>query len=175
MKNVTGAVVMVKMKMKSNEKRFAELILLNLSILIVIIAMGCTVSDRAGRRQISSEVSSLFELYQILPNHRYYHIGWDTRPYAIVGLKEPYHITSKFWFQFDAESTKLKRRVDGLEIFFERGYNRAYGYYLVDKTGNRIGVWYSSIYIFSARVNDADNAVTITMDKPWVTGDRFGL
>ena len=166
---------MKKITLKSNENRFPRLILFNFSILMVIIAMGCAVSGRVGGQQISPEVSGLFESYQILPNHRYYHIGWDTRPYAIVGLKEPYHISSKFWFSFEAESTELKKRVDALEIFIERSYNRAYGYYLVDEAGNRIGVWYSSIYIFSARVNDADSTVTITMDRPWVTGDRFGL
>jgi hypothetical protein len=139
------------------------------------VAAGCTGNARVGGQQISREVSDLFESYQILPDHRYYHIGWDTRPYAIVALNEPYHITSKFWMPFDAESTVLQKRVDALEIFIERGYHRAYGYYLLDQAGNRIGLWYSSIYIFSARVNKADHSVSITMDRPWVTGDRFGF
>jgi hypothetical protein len=143
--------------------------------LLPLIALGCAANVRIGGQKISGEVTRIFESNQVLPNHRYYHIGWDTRPYAIVGLKEPYHMTSKLWLEFDADSETLKKRVDALEIFSERGYNRAYGYYLVDKAGNRIGVWYSSITIFSAAVNDTSNTVTITMDKPWVTGDRFGL
>lgn len=155
--------------------RLSKLILFSLAAFCVGVAAGCAVNVRVGGQQISPEVGELFESYQILPNHRYYHIGWDTRPYAIVALKEPYHITSKFWFAFDAESEVLKKRVDALEIFIERGYNRAYGYYFVDQAGNRIGLWYSSIYIFSASVNQADNSVAITMDRPWVTGDRFGL
>jgi hypothetical protein len=136
---------------------------------------GCAVNVRVGGQKISQEVTELFESYQVLPGHRYYHIGWDTRPYAIVGLKEPYAIQSKFWLEFEANPETLKKRVDALEIFNERGYTRAYGYYLLDKAGARIGVWYSSISIFSARTNDADRTVTITMDRPWVTGDRFGL
>ena len=155
--------------------RLSKLILFSLAAFWVGVAAGCAANVRVGGQQISPEVGEIFESYQILPNHRYYHIGWDTRPYAIVALKEPYHITSKFWFAFDAQSEVLQKRVDALEIFIERGYNRAYGYYLVDKAGNRIGLWYSSISIFSASVNQADNTVTITMDRPWVTGDRFGL
>jgi hypothetical protein len=137
--------------------------------------MGCAVNVRIGGQKISSEVTRVFESYQVLPDHRYYHIGWDTRPYAIVGLKAPYHIPSKFWLEFDANSETLKKRVDALEIFNERGYTRAYGYYILDPAGNRIGVWYSSISIFSANVNNTNNSVNITMDRPWVTGDRFGL
>jgi len=150
-------------------------IVLNLALFLVLIAMGCAVNVRLGGQQVSREVTQVFESYQVLPDHRYYHIGWDTRPYAIVGLKEPYHITSKFWIAFDADSETLKKRIDALEIFYERGYPRAYGYYILDKAGNRIGVWYSSISIFSASVNNTNNTVTITMDRPWVTGDRFDL
>lgn len=143
--------------------------------LLPLIALGCAVNVRIGGQKISQEVTRVFESYQVLPDHRYYHIGWDTRPYAIVGLKKPYHMTSKFWLEFDADSEILRKRVDALEIFRERGYSRAYGYYLLDRDGNRIGVWYSSISIFSAAVNDTSNTVTITMDRPWVTGDRFDL
>ena len=143
--------------------------------LLPLMALGCAVNVRMGGQKISAEVTRIFESYQILPGHRYYHIGWDTRPYAIVGLKEPYHITSNFWLEFDAESETLKKRIDAMEIFIERGYRRAYGYYLLDKAGNPIGVWYSSISIFSATVNETSNTVTITMDRPWVTGDRFDL
>ena len=144
-------------------------------VFLLLSTVDCAVNVRLGGQKISEEVTRIFESYQVLPDHRYYHIGWDTRPYAIVGLKEPYHITSKLWLEFDADSETLKKRIDALEIFNERGYNRAWGYYLLDKAGNRIGVWYSSISIFSARLNNTDNTVTIAMDKPWVTGDRYGL
>jgi hypothetical protein len=155
--------------------RASRSIALNLTVFLILITVGCAVNVRIGGQKISSEVTRVFESYQVLPDHRYYHIGWDTRPYAIVGLKEPYHITSKFWLKFDANSETLKKRVDALEIFNERGYTHAYGYYILDQAGNRIGVWYSSISIFSASVNNTNNTVTITMDRPWVTGDRFDL
>jgi hypothetical protein len=145
------------------------------AVFLMLITMGCAVAVRVGGPKISEEVTRTFESYQIMPDHRYYHIGWDTRPYAIVALKEPYHITSKLWLKFDANPETIKKRVDALEIFNERAYNRAFGYNLLDKAGNRIGVWYSSISIFTATVNKADNTVVISMDKPWVTGDRFGL
>ncbi|MBT8363431.1 MAG: hypothetical protein KJP23_01915 [Deltaproteobacteria bacterium] len=146
-----------------------------IAIFLLLIAMGCAVNLRLGGQQISREVTGIFESYQVLPDHRYYHIGWDTRPYAIIGLKDPYHLNSKFWFEFDANPETLKKRVDALEIFIERGYNWAYGYYILDKAGERIGVWYSSISIFSASVDHTSNTVSITMDRPWVTGDRFDL
>ena len=146
--------------------RFFKPLLFVSTIFCAAVAAGCLVGARLGGQPISR---------QVLSDHRYYHIAWDTRPYAIVALRQPYYIRSNFWLPFEAEPVILQKRVDALEVFIERGYNRAYGYYLVDRAGNRIGVWYSSIYIFSASVNKADNSVTITMDRPWVTGDRFGL
>ncbi len=137
----------------------------------MLLAMGCAV----GGRKLSREVTRTFESYQILPDHRYYHIGFDTRTYAIVALKEPYHITSKLWLKFEANPETLKKRVDALDIFYERGFERALGYYLSDEAGSYIGVWYSSISIFSVIANNANHTVVITMDRPWVTGDRFGL
>ena len=166
--------MIIEIKSIVGTNRALRLIALNLAVFLPLIAMGCAVNVRIGGQKVSREVTRVFESYQVLPDHRYYHIGWDTRPYAIVGLKEPYHITSEFWLEFDANSETLKKRVDALEIFNERGYTRAYGYYILDKAGNRIGVWYSSILIFSASVNNTTNIVTITMDRPWVTGDRFG-
>ena len=148
-------------------------LVVHLNVLFLLIAIGCAANIRLGGPKISREVTQIFESHQILPDYRYYHIGWDTRPYAIIGLKEPYHITDPFWMEFDANSETLKKRVEALEIFIERGYTRAYGYYILDKAGNRIGVWYSSISIFSASVDNTNNIVTITMDRPWVTGDRF--
>ncbi|MBW2428770.1 MAG: hypothetical protein JRF56_07420 [Deltaproteobacteria bacterium] len=144
-------------------------------VFLLLSTVDCAVNVRFGGQKISEEVTRIFESYQVLPDHRYYHIGWDTRPYAIVGLKDPYHLNSKFWLEFDANPETLKKRVDALEIFIERGYNRAYGYYILDSAGERIGVWYSSISIFSASVDHTSNTVSITMDRPWVTGDRFDL
>ena len=148
-----------------------RLTVFSITVFLMLIAISCAV----GGRKISKEVTRTFESYQVLPDHRYYHIGWETRPYAIVALNEPYHIAGKLWLKFDANPETLKKRVDALDIFYERGYEQAFGYYLSDEAGNYIGVWYSSISIFSATVNNADNTVAITMDRPWVTGDRFGL
>lgn len=138
---------------------------LSIAVFLMLIAMGCAV----GGQKISEEVTRTFETYQVLPDHRYYHIGWETRPYAIVALKAPYNITSPLWLEFDATPDTLKKRVEALDIYYERGYDRVSGYYLLDKAGNRIGVWYSSIYVFTATVNKTDNTVVISMDKPWVT------
>ena len=139
--------------------------LLICSVFLLLVAMGCAV----GGQKISEEVTRTFETYQVLPDHRYYHIGWNTRIHAIVALKEPYHMPSELWIEFDANPETLKKRVDALEVYYDRGYDRVSGYYLLDKSGNQIGVWYSSISIFTATANSADNTVVVSMDKPWVT------
>jgi hypothetical protein len=142
---------------------------------LILLASGCAVNVRVGGQKISQEVTHLFESYQVLPDHRYYHIGWDTRPYAIIALQKPYKIVDKLWLEFQADSKTLRKRVDALAVFPERGYWRANGYYLTDKEGNRIGVYYSSISIFSVKVDQSTHIVSVAMDKPWVTGDRFDL
>ena len=146
-----------------------------IAVCLILFAVGCAVNARLGGRKISREATQVFESYQVLPDHRYYHIGWDTRPYAIIALQNTYQIVDKLWLGFKADSSTLRKRVDALEVFPERGYSRAFGYYLTDEAGNRIGVYYSSISIFSVEVDQAAKTVAIAMDKPWVTGDRFDL
>ena len=140
-------------------------IIFSAAVFLLLIGLGCS----AGGQKISEEMTRSFESYQVLPDHRYYQIGWDTRVHAIIALKDPYHITSELWLQFDANPETLQLRVDALEIYDDRGYDRIYGYHLLDNAGNHIGAWYSSIYVFTATVNDVDNNVVISMDKPWVT------
>lgn len=144
-------------------------------VCLILFAVGCVANFRLGGRKISQEATHLFESYQVLPDHRYYHIGWDTRPYAIIALQAPYQIVDKLWLEFKADASTLRKLVDALAVFPERGYGRSNGYYLSDKDGNRIGIYYSSISIFSVKVDQATNTVSVSMDKPWVTGDRFDL
>ncbi len=136
-----------------------------MAVCLTLVAISCAV----GGQKMSEEVTRTFETYQVLPDHRYYQIGWDTRIHAIAALKKPYHITGELWQEFEANPETLKKRVDALEIWNERGYDRVSGYYFFDKSGNRIGAWYSSIYVFTATTNYADSTVVISMDKPWVT------
>ena len=143
----------------------ARPICFSIAVFLLIIAVGCS----AGGQKISVEMTRAFESYEVLPDHRYYQTGWDTRVHAIVALKRPYHIKSALWPQFDANPETLKKRVLALEIYDDRGYDRVYGYHLLDDFGNRIGAWYSSIYVLTATINSADDTVMISMDKPWVT------
>ena len=68
-----------------------------IAVCLILFAVGCAVNVRLGGRKISQEATQLFESYQVLPDHHYYHIGWDTRPYAIIALQAPYKIVDKLF------------------------------------------------------------------------------
>lgn len=144
-----------------------------LTMCMIVVTTACAANQGSLRR--NPEITEAFESYQVLPNHRYYHLGWANRPYAVVGIQESYQIKSNQWIEFDPEPQTLKRVVDAVEIFSEWGYYRAFGSYILGAKGNRIGVWYSSLWIASVQVDEASKLVSFTTDQPWVRGDRFDL
>lgn len=60
---------------KSNPGWARRSIALNAMVfLLPLIALACAVNMRIGGQKISPAVTRVFESYQVLPDHRYYHI-----------------------------------------------------------------------------------------------------
>jgi hypothetical protein len=58
---------------------------------------------------------------------------------------------------------------------FPVDYLNAYGSYLRDASGNRIGYWYSSLPLRSLKVDPETKKVSILTDKPWLWDEEGGI
>ncbi len=116
--------------------------LLFLLVAVVFIA-SCAGTGNYGKLIPNDNVKKSFETYQLPPNHTYYYSGPDAFPRAIIGIRNEYHLKSKFWKPVELTQKLLKR-------WLEMGGRSRDGYYLnnngsdiLTSDGRKIGVWYA--------------------------------
>ena len=145
--------------------------LICLAALLMIV--GCAGANYGGIKH-SRDVRQSFETYHVYPDHRYYYLNQENNPYAVVALQPGYTISDPQWREFDPRTGTLEKAVE-LVKGFPAGYLNAYGSYLLDANGNRIGYWYSSLPLRSLKVDRESKKVSILTDKPWLRDDERGI
>ncbi len=131
-------------------------------VMIGLLA-GCALNQEArknfGTLKLSSEVSEIFQTYRVLPNHRYYYSGSDTKPKAIIGIDQTYSLETRLWKEAaDLNSEQLKRWVDQMLGFRPPG--RTFGSAILSANGEKVGIWYSP-YVYTTVKVEADNQVMV--------------
>jgi len=115
-------------------------------LLMVSLLAGCASKQEArgnnGTLKLSLEVSQIFETYQVLPEYRYYYTGSVTKPNAIMGIDRNYTLDTRLWNEVvNLTPEQLKKRVDLMNGF--RPPTRTFGAYILDGSGEQVGIWYS--------------------------------
>jgi len=113
-----------------------------LSVAIVFVA-SCAGNANYGKLVHSDKVKTAFETYQIPPNHTYYYSGPDALPRTVIGIRNEYHLESKFWKPVDLTQTLLKRWFDILNASRNGFTLNQNGSEIVTPDGRQIGIWYA--------------------------------
>jgi len=135
------------------------------------LILGCS-AGRYGHLRNSPEVARAFETYHVFPDHRYYYLNQENNPFGLVALQQHYTLSGVEWQHFDPEPQKLKKLVD-LVKGFPAYYSYAYGSYIEDPQGNRIGYWYSSLWMRGIRIDPQTQTVSIDTEKPWLRDEEY--
>jgi len=128
---------------------FSGGILAVLSLLTLVSActgIGAGVGATAygnGALVASQDVSDEFGEYRIRPGYNYYYSGSDAYPNAILGLDKNYVLTNKLWKRIDLTQAKLKDWVDSMQIKGLESRQPLHGFYILDRQGQKVGIWYS--------------------------------
>lgn len=143
--------------------RTRTVMLLAAAILMMSLVAGCAANrearENAGSLKLSLEVSEIFQTYRVLPNHRYYYTGSNTKPSAIIGIDQDYTLSTRLWKEVpDLTSEQLKKWVDHMLGF--RPPVRTFGASILNGKGEQVGVWYSPFNNTPVAVQ-ADNRVEI--------------
>ena len=151
--------------MKRNEAVFPNPTWL-LFLAAVLMIFSC--AGGYGRMQKRPEVTAAFLEQRLSPDYRYYYIGRDNLPYAIIGIKDGYQLKSRFWKPIDPDSEAFREMVQTPYGYQE---NQVRGAYLIGPDGNRVGLWYSAYDFAQFRVTE-DKEVYV--DNPYSpTDDAF--
>ena len=134
------------------------------ALVILIAVAGCT--KNFGRFNRDPQVQQAFESNQLSTDYKYFYNGHHNLTYAILGIDPKYRIDSKFWREVEPNTEEFRK----LTLRIWQDYERyTYGANLLDPAGNKIGVWYSSIYVASLKFYE-DNQVEIRLTKPYLWG-----
>lgn len=95
-----------------------------------------------GGIRIDKEIKNNFNAYRFDSNYRYYYMGLENNPIAVMGLQKDYNFKDINWREVDPSSNTFKHVIELIRRFPEP--NRpAVGAYILDGRKNIIGHYYS--------------------------------
>jgi hypothetical protein len=132
---------------------------------LAILTSACSTASLGWLRN-SDEVGLAFEALKVSPDYRYWYLYLENSPYAVLGLNRKYRIEDILWTEVTPGSETFQKVVGLVQNFPVPG-SRTYGAYILDTTGQPIGVWYSSM---SAGINVDPNTkqVFVSRATPWM-------
>ena len=132
-------------------KRFAVPVI---SFIMILFVLGGCSTSKFGTLESDKEVKRSFESYQVLPNHKYYYWGTSSAPRAIVGIDDNYELNLTMWVKIDTESDNYRKMIDILSASTTGFVEEPWGFRILDREGNYVGVWYSVVKATSVDIND---------------------
>lgn len=134
--------------------------------LMMALLSGCS-SATYGRLQSSHEVTQVFQNKQILSDHQYYSSGFQRIPYGIIGIGNKYRLRSSRWKAIDLNPTILNQLIYRMSHVYSI---EPRGAWILDQDGNRVGIWYSSRYQTTVKIEKDNYVVVVTPEPPDLRG-----
>jgi len=139
--------------------------------MFLTILGGCKTTNY-GRLESSSDITSAFEAYQIMPDHSYYYRGPASRPFVIVGIQYNFELNSKLWVEVDPQSKDFRSVIDRISAQGMGGTTRPWGFRILDHSGRVVGVWYSASRAAAVEVNENNQIVNLSPIRTVTRGDQ---
>jgi len=124
-----------------------------------------------GKLKSEPEVTQAFEAYRILPDHKYFYWGTPSRPVAIAGINENYELNSRFWLPIEPESKDFRTMIDRVSLQGS-GTIQPWGFTILDKSGNDVGVWYSAIRAAAVEIEEGGRIVNLSPIRAVTRGNQ---
>ncbi len=132
---------------------------------------GCSMSNY-GKLKSTPEVTRAFEAYQILPDHKYYYRGTYSRPFVIAGINENFELNSTLWVGIDPKSKDFRTLIDRISLQGSGSTTQPWGFTILDKSGNDVGVWYSAIRAAAVEIDEKGRIINLSPLKAVTKGDQ---
>ncbi|WP_319405662.1 hypothetical protein [uncultured Desulfosarcina sp.] len=154
----------------SNPARINLAIIMRVALVaLMLLLTGCM--KNYGRFNLDRQVERDFRTGTVQPEFQYYFAGRETMPYAIIGIDRSYTVPSRYWIPFYPEPETLRKMSGNVYNAYS---DRPYGAFILGPDGKTIGVWYSTVYNCSVKVDQAQHTVQVLFNNP-ENDDRPGL
>ncbi len=135
-------------------------------ILGLIFLLGGCAGNWAGYGsfQASREATNLFDRHHVRGDCQYYVTGSYQYPAAIICLDKRYTMDDHLWLKVEMTPELLEGFVSGMQTRAAQiGRPRhLFGFDLIDKTGARIGIWYSILTATTSFSVSGNKAIIVT-------------
>ena len=132
---------------------------------------GCSMSNY-GKLKSTPEVTRVFETYQILPEHKYYYRGTYNSPFVIAGINENFELNSTLWVRIDPKSKDFRTLIDRISLQGSGSTTHPWGFTILDKSGNDVGVWYSAIRAAAVEIDEKGRIVNLSPLRTVTMGNQ---
>ena len=128
--------------------------------------------SKYGKLESNRDITQSFETYQVLPKHKYYYRGANSKPTVIVGINENYELNLKMWVQIDPESDEFRRLIEIVSLQGMGTTVEPWGFRILDSEGNDVGVWYSAIRNAAVEINENRQIINLQPGTMVAVGDQ---
>ena len=146
--------------------------LLNIfAVVVLTVLIGC--SDlHYGRLASNSEVTDAFQTYQILPDHTYYYRGTFSRPFVIAGINKNFVLDLPLWVEINPNSQDFRTLIDRISLKGTGTTIQPWGFSILDKDGDYVGVWYSALSSAAVKINENGQIVNLSPVRTVAIGNQ---
>ena len=137
---------------------------IGICLLIGSLIAGC--AGNYGRYKRDAEVLQSFKDNQVPSDYRYYYFGYDTSPYAVIGVEKKYDAGSNLWRDVEPNSEKFNKMIRWM--WGDYGYS-PFAARILDPSGNPVGVLYTSIQEVAIKFS-GDNRIVVMPHTPFLWG-----
>jgi hypothetical protein len=124
-------------------------------MLFITVFSGCT--GAYGRLKIDPKIRQSFLQKQMISGYHYYYVGRASLPYAIVGIKDGYVFSSRFWESIPPGSGQFGKLVG---LLYGSDFSYPIGAKILSPEGNLVGFWFSTV-AFATIEFGPDNQVIV--------------
>lgn len=129
---------------------------ISIGLVILVVISGCL--ENYGRLKRSPDIQKSFETNQLPSDYNYYFFGHRTWPYAVMGLDRGYNLRSKIWRTVEPDTEEFRSM--SFWIWADYGYH-PYGADILDPEGQKIGIFYTSVWFAAVKVDKDTNTVQV--------------
>lgn len=129
-------------------------------LLLTLASCAPTIKNTAWFVE-DAELDAIFESGQILPDYQYYYSGPDAEPLAILGIRRDYHFEKGLWKEIALTESQFQKWLERIQNPYRSLRYRYDGSYIVDREGDRVGIWFSVIDRVTARIDSEKKKITV--------------
>ena len=159
-------------EMNTSKKEMIRLLPAIFLFSTLLFTIGSCSMSNYGKLKSEPEVTQAFEAYRILPGHKYYYWGTNSRPVAIAGIKENYELNSKLWLPIEPESKNFRTLIDRVSLQGTGSTTQPWGFNILDKSGNDVGVWYSAIRAAAVEIDEEGRILNLSPIRAVTHGNQ---